>query len=81
MLLIMAITKCMDVMAYFFIGFAIWSFLGYIFRWKHIYCSYQNTHKMPMTPDRVNWYAVNKFEAYIVPATFLVLGIILLWVL
>lgn len=59
------------------VAFSIWTFLGYIFRWKHIYCSYQNAYHMPMTPDKVRWDIVKKSDAYGVPALFLFFGIAL----
>ena len=31
--------------------FAIYSYIGYVFRWKHIYCSYQNANHVRMTPS------------------------------
>ena len=38
-----------------FIAYAIWSFVGYQCKWKHIFCSYQNTYRLPMTPKNIRW--------------------------
>ena len=60
------------------IVFSIWTFLGYILKWKHIYCSYQNANHKPMTPDRVRWDTIKKSDAFVIPAFFFILGVILL---
>ena len=49
--------------------------LGYVFRWKHIYCSYQNAYHKKMTPCAVCWADIRKSDAYGVPAFFFVLGV------
>lgn len=49
--------------------------LGYVFRWKHIYCSYQNAYHKKMTPDIVCWADIRKSAVYGVPAFFFVLGV------
>lgn len=81
LLLILLITnKTYDryVLSIGMIAYSIWTFLGYIFRWKHVYCSYQNASHQPMTPDKVRWNTVKKADAYGVPTIFLVLGVALL---
>ena len=55
--------------------FAIYSFVGYKLRWKHIFCSYQNANHQKMTPDCINWNTVKKSDAYGVPAIFAILGV------
>ena len=49
--------------------------LGYLLKWKHVYCAYQNAYHQDMTPDMVNWRKVRKSDAYGVPIIFIVLGI------
>lgn len=61
-----------------FLGFSVWSFLGYRRKWKHIYCSFQNACHQKMTPDNVQWHKVKKSDAYGTPLVFLVLGLALL---
>ena len=79
MLLIMYLTKKPDVvMGISVIVFSIWTFLGYILRWKHIYCSYQDACHMRMTPEKVQWDTVKESDAFGVPAIFLILGVFLL---
>ena len=49
------------------IGFwvkSIYDFLGYKLRWKHIFCSYQDTCRKEMTPDHINWSLMKKSDAY-----------------
>ena len=60
--------------------YAIWSFVGYKLRWKHIFCSYQSLYRRaairnPMTPNNIRWGWVSKFNAYGVPIIFLIFGV------
>lgn len=63
--------------------YAVYSLAGYMLRWKHIYCSYQNAYHQKMTPDHVGWSKVRKRDAYGVPAIFAAMGAaaILCWIL
>ena len=56
--------------------YAIWSFVGYKCRWKHIFCSYQNAYRKKMTPNKIRWDWVKKSDAYGVPIVFFVLGLL-----
>ena len=58
-----------------FIGFSIWSFIGYQHKWKHIYCSYQNAYHEKMTPHSIQWNKIKKSDALGVPLIFFILGI------
>ena len=58
-----------------FIAYAIWSYVGYKLRWKHIFCSYQNAYRLSMTPDNIRWGWVKKSDAYGVPIIFFVIGV------
>ena len=62
------------------IAYSVWSFIGYKFRWSHIFCSYQNAYHSRMTPDKIDWKIVKKSDAYGVPIIFFILGILLLLV-
>ena len=53
----------------------LYELLGYLLKWKHVYCAYQNEYHQDMTPDMVNWRKVRKCDAYGVPIIFIVLGI------
>lgn len=55
--------------------FAIYDLIGYIRRWKHIYCSFQNAYHQKMTPSHIVWSKVKKTDAYGIPAIFGFLGI------
>ena len=61
-----------------FIAFALWSFLGYKLKWKHIFCSYQKTYHEKMTPERINWKKIKKADAYGIPLVFALLGLLTL---
>ena len=58
-----------------FILLAVYDFLGYKLRWKHIFCSYQNAYHRKMTPERINWNSVKKSDAYCIPIICGVLGL------
>ena len=60
------------------IAYALWSLAGYLFRWKHIYCSYQNAYKIKMTPDHVDWDRIKKSDAWGLPLVFGCLGLAML---
>ncbi len=59
----------------FLIVFSLWTFIGYKFKWKHIYCSYQNACRKTMTPHDIRWSQVDKIDVYGVPLIFFVLGL------
>lgn len=61
-----------------FFLYALYSLIGYIFRWKHIYCSYQNACHKKMTPDHIIWGNVKKSDAYGIPIIFGILGIMMI---
>ncbi len=60
------------------IVYADWSFIGYKLRWRHIFCSYQNAYHIKMTPERIDWEWVKKYEAYGIPIFFFVMGLVCL---
>ena len=64
-----------------FLLFSIWSFIGYIKKWKHIYCSFQNAYHKKMTPNSIQWNKIKKSDAYGVPSIFFVMGLLLLAVM
>ena len=59
---------------------ALYDFIGYILRWKHIFCSYQNAYHQKMTPDRINWSLIKKSDAYGLPIIFGLLGLMCIFV-
>ena len=59
-----------------FLGYAIWSFVGYKCKWKHIYCSYQNSTHQKMTPNSICWDKVKKVDAYGLPIFYLILVLV-----
>lgn len=60
--------------------YAAYSLFGYLFRWKHIYCSYQNAYHQKMTPTHINWKDIKRSDAYGIPAIFFVFGVALMLV-
>lgn len=61
----------------FLLIFSIWSIIGYVFKWNHIFCSYQNAYHKKMTPNTVNWSKVKKRDAIGMPTWILVTSIVL----
>ena len=59
-----------------FLGYAIWSFVGYKCKWKHIYYSYQNTANIKMTPNSICWDNVKDVNAYGLPVLYLILALV-----
>ncbi len=55
--------------------FALYTLIGVILKWKHIFCSFQNAYHEKMTPNRVNWERIRKIDLYGVPCIFGLLGI------
>jgi len=55
--------------------FAVYQLVGYLLRWDHILCSYQNPYHMEMTPGSPDWGWIKKSDAYGIPAIFGVIGI------
>lgn len=66
------------IFAYGLLIYSLWSFIGYLLRWKHIYCSYQNAYHTKMTPDTIRWQDIDKRDVYGVPLIFFVLGILMM---
>ena len=59
--------------------FAAYQFIGYLCRWKHIFCSFQNAFHQKMTPRRIDWDIISKADAYGIPCFFAIFGIIFLF--
>lgn len=55
--------------------YSIWTFVGYLCKWKHIFCSYQNAYHVKMTPNSVDWDWVDKKDAYGIPLFFMLCGL------
>lgn len=60
------------------IVYAAWTFIGYKLRWRHIFCSYQNAGHRKMTPERIDWDWIEKYDAYGIPIFFFVMGLVCL---
>jgi len=54
----------------------IYNLVGYLCRWRHIYLCYQSMCHTKMTPSRIEWDRMTKKDAYGIPATFIIGGII-----
>ena len=59
--------------------FAAYQLIGYLCRWKHIFCSFQNAYHQPMTPYRIDWDIISKADAYCIPCFFAIFGILFLF--
>ena len=62
------------VLSFGFIFEAIWTFVGYKRRWRHIFCSFQNPHQEKMTPYNASWWRIKK-SVYGTVSIFLILGL------
>lgn len=58
------------------IAYAVWTLVGYRRRWRHIFCSFQNTRRERMTPYNTGWGRVKKSEIYGIFWGFLILGLV-----
>ncbi len=67
---------CLLGVMFFVLG--VWTFVGYKLRWKHIFCSFQDTHRKSMTPESIRWGWVEKREAYGMSIIEVVMGIALI---
>ena len=47
-----------------FLIHALYGIIGYKRKWKHIYCSYQNSNRQKMTPNHIHWDDVKKSDIY-----------------
>ena len=54
---------------------AAWNTAGYFFRWRHVYCSWQNAKKQRMTPHDIRWGTVDRKEFFACVALDAVMGI------
>ena len=59
---------------------ALYDIIGYKYRWRHIYCSYQNSSRQKMTPNHVHWDNVKKSDIYGMSALMGCFGVILILV-
>ena len=55
--------------------YGLYQLMGYLLRWTHIYCSYQNAYHKEMTPEDVDWNEIQKSDGYGVPIIFGVIGL------
>ncbi|MBR3764481.1 MAG: hypothetical protein IKK57_08030 [Clostridia bacterium] len=55
--------------------YGLYTLLGYLLRWKHIYCSFQSIAHVPMTPGNIRWHTIRKGDVYGVSAIFIVMGL------
>ena len=60
-----------------FLTYSLYSLVGYLLQWKHIYCSYQNAYRRRMTPDNIVWSKIKKSDIYGTSLVFGILGVLL----
>ncbi len=76
--LVLILRETFFVFAVSAIAYAVWTFVGYKCRWRHIFCSYQNAGHRKMTPERIDWDRIEKYDAYGIPIFFFVMGLVCL---
>ena len=57
--------------------YSIWTIVGYLCKWKHIYCSFQDAYHTTMTPDSIDWDWIAKSDVYAF-LLFFVLGTLMI---
>ena len=70
--------RCLLLIGSGLVLYAAYSLAGYLLRWKHIFCSYQNAYRKEMTPDRIRWGTIKKTDAYGIPAIFGIMGMLMI---
>ena len=60
-----------------FILFALYTFVGYGRRWKHIYLAFQEMQKQKMTPSHVQWNTIKTGTVLKFPVLFGITGIVM----
>ena len=55
---------------------AAYNMIGYLFRWKHIYCMHQLSNRRRMTPENIQWEEMTFADAYGIPLVFTIVGLI-----
>ncbi len=78
MLFCFEITSSLYTVGLILIVYSIWTLLGYLLKWKHIFCSFQNAYHMKMTTNRINWEKIRKTDVYGVPTIFFIFGLALI---
>lgn len=58
--------------------YALYTWIGYQRRWKHLYCSYQNAYHREMTPEHIRWNDIKKSDVYSVTILFGLFGLLAL---
>lgn len=56
--------------------YALYLFIGYKLRFKHIYCLYQNANGQKMTPETAKDEEIRKVDGKGVPSLFALIGLI-----
>jgi hypothetical protein len=78
MIIIIEITDSLYCFGIILIIYSLWTMIGYLLKWKHIYCSYQNAYHKQMTPNNINWTSIRKSDVYVVAGFLFVGGLIIL---
>ncbi|MCI8670040.1 MAG: hypothetical protein HFI34_11075 [Lachnospiraceae bacterium] len=60
------------------LAFSAYGLIGYLCKWKHIFCSFQNAYHQKMTPDRIDWGKISKADVYCCSCIWGILGMVLL---
>ena len=58
--------------------YAGWTLTGYLLKWEHIYCSWQNAYHEKMTPGNTNWRHIDKKDVWCVSFLFGIAGVVIL---
>ena len=64
-----------SVLFVFSILYSVWTFIGYKYNWKHVFCSFQNMNHQKMTPNSISWDLIKKSDVWCIILIFAFLGI------
>lgn len=62
------------------LSYGLYTLIGYLLRWKHIYCSFQSTAHQRMTPGDIRWRLIRKSDVYSDAGIFSGMGLALILV-
>ena len=60
-----------------FIAFALYTFIGYKCRWKHLYLAFQEMQRSKMTPNNIQWNTIKTGNVLKFPILFSITGVVM----
>lgn len=60
-----------------FLAFALYTFIGYKCRWKHLYLAFQEMQRSKMTPNNIQWNTIKTGTVLKFPILFGITGVVM----